>query len=147
MPSKTGEEWIHPPLEEAREDDGVCTIQHHVEKRQNRVAMCVAARPIWSHCAFTDANPDISASRIMWWTKVLPPPNPPSLPPSHTTTGPGSSWPESHAQERWSLALLGQGAARAVPALTSGEVKHTEALAMLWASPSGRGWFRTGLDT
>jgi len=44
-------------------------------------------------------------------------------------------------------AVMGQGPARAIPALTVGEVKHTVALATLWASPSGRGWFRTGLDT
>jgi len=37
------------------------------------------------------------------------------------------------------LALLGQGPARAVPAPTVGKVKHTVALATLWASPSGRG--------
>jgi len=71
MPYEVGEVWIHPPLEEAREDAGVHTIQHCAEKRQNRVAMCVASRPIWPHCVGTDANPDISASQIMWWTKVL----------------------------------------------------------------------------
>jgi len=46
MPYKVREEWIYPPLEEAREDVGVYTIQHYVEKRLNRVAMHVAARPI-----------------------------------------------------------------------------------------------------
>jgi len=35
---------------------------------------------------------------------------------------------------------------RAVPAPTAGEVKRAAALTKLWASPSGRGWFRTGLD-
>jgi len=74
MPCKAGEVWICPPLEEAREDARVSTIQNCVEKRQNRVA-------------------------------------------------------------------------RDVPAPTSGEVKHTGALATLWASHSGRGWFRSGLDT
>jgi len=59
---------ICPPLEQAREDAGVHTFQHCVEKRQNRVAMCVASRPIWPHCVCADANPDISDSRIVWWT-------------------------------------------------------------------------------
>jgi len=71
MPCEEGEVWICPPLEEAREDAGAHTIQHCVEKRQNRVAMCVAARPIWPHCVHADANHDISASQIMWWTNVL----------------------------------------------------------------------------
>jgi len=42
---------------------------------------------------------------------------------------------------------LGQGMARAVPAPTLGEVKHTAALVALWASPSSTGWFTTELDT
>ena len=91
MPYKVGEVWIYPPLEEAREDAGVYTIQHYVEKRQNRVAMYVASRPIWPHCVYADANPDISASRIMWWTKVLHPPQPP--PPSPPPTPPPGQAP------------------------------------------------------
>jgi len=55
--------------------------------------------------------------------------------------------PELHTREQRSLALVGQGSARAAPAPTVGEVKHTVALATLWASPSGRGCFKTGLDT
>jgi len=37
---------------------------------------------------------------------------------------------------------LGQGLARAVPPPTLGEVKHTLALATLWANPSGTRWFQ-----
>jgi len=66
MPYKVREESICPPLEEAREDAGVHTIQHHVEKRQNRVAIHVAARPIWSHGVYMHANPNIPTSRLMW---------------------------------------------------------------------------------
>jgi len=61
------------------------------------------------------------------------------------------SWPKSiailimkastAASSTTESALLGQGPARAVPAPTVGEVKHTVALTTLWASPSGRGWF------
>jgi len=58
MTYKVGEVWIYPPLEEAREDAGVHSIQHCVEKRQNRVAMHVASRPMWPHCVHADANPD-----------------------------------------------------------------------------------------
>jgi len=83
MPCKVEEEWMHLPLEEAREDVAVYTIQHHVEKRQNMVTMCVAAKPIWPNCVYTDTNPDINVSQIMWWTKVLHPPTPsPSPPPT-----------------------------------------------------------------
>jgi len=76
-------------------------------------------------------------------------PNPPSLSSSHTTV-PDSLGPESHTQEQRTsgLALLGQGLARAVPALTLGKVKHTvpAAMAMLWACPYGTGWLWTRLD-
>jgi len=45
------------------------------------------------------------------------------------------------AMEPGPLSVEGQVPVRAVPAPTAGEVKHTVALATLWASPSGRGWF------
>jgi hypothetical protein len=78
MPHKVGDDWIYPPLEEAQEEAGLYTIQHYVQKRQNKVASYVATRPIWPHCVFADAAPDLSNSRLMWWTKVLHPPPPPT---------------------------------------------------------------------
>ena len=81
MPYKVGEDWVYPPIAEAREEAGFYTIQHYVEKRQNRVAAYIATRPIWPHCVYADANPELQSSRIRWWTKVLHPPTPPPTPP------------------------------------------------------------------
>jgi len=53
----------------------------------------------------------------------------------HTDTS-----PDIHASR---IMWCGEGP----PCPNIGEVKHAEAMAMLWASPSGTRWFRAGLDT
>ena len=83
MAYKVGDAWVYPDIDGAREDAGLYTIHHYVDKRQNRVATWVATRPIWPYCIATDGDTDITSSRLMWWTKVLHPPAPnPSPPPS-----------------------------------------------------------------
>jgi len=146
MPCEVGEMWIYPPLEEATEDAGVRTIQHHVEKRQSGVVMHVASRTICFHCVFTDANPTSApAESCDGQRSCIHPIPPPSAP--HTP-------PPGQVLQDLSLALRNDGAwpcwgrvgPGPGPAPMSGEVTHTASLATLWASPSGRGWFRTGFD-
>jgi len=56
MAHKAGDDWICPDINDAREEAGICTMQHCVEKRQDRVANCIATRPIWPHCVLTPTS-------------------------------------------------------------------------------------------
>jgi len=59
--------WIYPSLEEALKKAGVCTMEHHVSKRQQRVVDCVSTRPVWMHCMAARRQPGTSPRTVHWW--------------------------------------------------------------------------------
>jgi len=61
--------WICPSLEEALKKAGLCTMEHHVSERQQRIADHISARPIWAHCMATSRKPGTSSKTVCWWNQ------------------------------------------------------------------------------
>jgi len=59
--------WIYPPLEEALKKAGLCTMEHCVYKRQQRMVDCISTRPIWMHCMAASRKPGTSPRTVCWW--------------------------------------------------------------------------------
>jgi len=51
--------WIYPPLEEALKKAGLHTMEHYVNKRQQRIVDYISTRPIWAHCMVASRKPGV----------------------------------------------------------------------------------------
>jgi len=52
--------WVYPPLEEALKKAGLYTMEHYVNKRQQRIVDYISTRPIWAHCMAASRKPGTS---------------------------------------------------------------------------------------
>ena len=61
--------WFYPPIEEALKESGLYTIEHYVNKRQQRIVDYISTRPIWMHCMAASKKPGTPANTVYWWNQ------------------------------------------------------------------------------
>jgi len=61
-----GNKWIYPPLEEVLKKADLYTMEHYVNKRQQRIVDYISTRPIWMHCMAASKKPGTPARTIYW---------------------------------------------------------------------------------
>jgi hypothetical protein len=63
--SATG--WVYPPLFEAFDEAGLFPIQEYIRRRQDRLAVFVATRPIYARCQVAPGLSGSSSRLLRYW--------------------------------------------------------------------------------